>query len=96
MIRLFVHGACATPALLLLAGWFNNRLGVDPEKTLIWESGIWTFNLLFVVLLLPIVANWTEWPTLHRYRRAVGLWTFSYATCHFLLFITFLLGWDLA
>ena len=96
MIRLFVHGACATPALLLLAGWFNNRLGVDPEKTLIWESGIWTFNLLLVVLLLPIVANWTQWPTLHRYRRAVGLWTFSYATCHFLLFITFLLGWDLA
>lgn len=96
VIRLFVHGACATPALLLLAGWFNNRLGVDPEKTLIWESGIWTFNLLLVVLLLPIVANWTQWPTLHRYRRAVGLWAFSYATCHFLFFITFLLGWDLA
>jgi len=96
VIRLFVHGACATPALLLLAGWFNNRLGVDPEKTLIWESGIWTFNLLLVVLLLPIVANWAQWPRLHRYRRAVGLWAFSYATCHFLFFITFLLGWDLA
>jgi len=49
VIRLFVHGSCATPALLLLAGWFNNRLGVDPEKTLIWESGIWSNVVLMKV-----------------------------------------------
>ena len=42
MIRLFVHGACATPALLLLVGWFNNGLGIDPEKL---RSGDFKFNL---------------------------------------------------
>ena len=73
MIRIFVHTACASPALLLLAGWHNNRLGVDPEKTLIWESGIWAFNLVLVVLLLPVVANWAQWPMLLRFRRAIGL-----------------------
>ena len=95
MIRLLVHCACVTPAVLLALGWQNTHLGVDPEKTLIWETGIWTFNLLIVVLVLPHAAAWARWPQLYRYRRAVGLWTFSYASTHFLLFITFLLGWDL-
>ena len=73
----------------------NSRLGVDPEKTLIWETGIWAFNLLILALILPHAAAWARWPQLRRYRRAIGLWAFSYATTHFLLFITFLLGWDL-
>ena len=95
MIRLLVHGACVTPGVLLALGWQNARLGVDPEKTLIWETGIWTFNLLILVLVLPRAAAWARWPQLRRYRRAIGLWAFSYASIHFLLFITFLLGWDL-
>jgi sulfoxide reductase heme-binding subunit YedZ len=94
VIRALVHIASATPALLLVAGWYFNRLGVDQEKTLIWESGIWAFNLLLVVLLIPLIARWADWPRLRRYRRAVGLWSFSYASAHFGFFIAFLLGWD--
>ena len=95
MIRLLVHIASAIPALLLVAGWYFNRLGVDPEKTLIWESGIWAFNLLLLVLLIPVVARWANWPKLRRYRRAIGLWSFGYASAHLALFLAFLLGWDL-
>ncbi len=95
MIRLLVHCANATPGLFLIFGWYQNRLGVDPEKTLIWESGIWAFNLLLVVVLMPVAAGWARWPALYRYRRAIGLWAFVYATSHFLFFIIFLLGWDL-
>ena len=57
--------------------------GINPEKTLIWETGIWGFNLILVVLLLPVAAKWANWPELRQYRRAIGLWAFFYATAHF-------------
>ena len=81
--------------MLLICGWQTDQLGVDPEKTVIWETGIWTFNLLLTVLVLPVIARWARWSTLLRYRRAVGLWVFVYASAHFLSFVTFLLGWDI-
>ena len=89
MIRALVHLALAAPLCVLGLAWQRHALGVDPQKALILESGIWTFNLLLLVLLLPIGARWAGWPQLLRYRRAVGLWVFTYATAHFTLFLSF-------
>ena len=77
MIRPLVHAALALPALLIALAWQRHALGVDPQKALILETGIWTFNCLLVVLLMPIVSRWARWPALLKYRRAVGLWTFA-------------------
>ena len=96
MIRLIVHLALAAPAVILTLAWQRQALGVDFQKALIFESGIWTFNLLLVVLALPWAARWAHWPELLRYRRAIGLWTFAYASTHFSFFFSFLLGWDFA
>ena len=96
MIRALVHLALAAPPILLALAWQRQALGVDPQKALILESGIWTFNLLLLVLLLPRAARWAGWPQLLRYRRAVGLWVFAYATTHFTFFLSFYLGWDFA
>ncbi|MCP4828931.1 MAG: sulfoxide reductase heme-binding subunit YedZ, partial [Proteobacteria bacterium] len=96
MIRLIVHLALAAPAVILALAWQRQALGVDFQKALIFESGIWTFNLLLVVLALPWAARWAHWPELLRYRRAIGLWTFAYASTHFSFFFSFLLGWDFA
>lgn len=94
MIRLLVHAALALPALLIALAWQRHALGVDPQKALILETGIWTFNCLLVVLLMPIVSRWARWPALLKYRRAVGLWTFAYTSGHFIFFLSFYLGWD--
>ena len=96
MIRALVHLVLAAPPCFLGLAWQRQALGVDPQKTLILESGIWTFNLLLLVLLLPLAARWAGWPQLLRYRRAVGLWVFAYATAHFTFFLSFYLGWDMA
>ncbi len=96
MIRALVHLALAAPPCILGLAWQRQALGVDPQKTLILESGIWTFNLLLLVLLLPLGARWAAWPQLLRYRRAIGLWVFAYATAHFTFFLSFYLGWDMA
>ena len=95
MSRFAVHVLLSVPGVLLIFGWQTDQLGVDPEKTVIWETGIWTFNLLITVLILPLIARWARWSTILRYRRAVRLWVFAYASAHFLTFLTFLLGWEL-
>lgn len=95
MTRLAIHAVLAVPALVLIWGWQTGRLGVDPEKAVIWETGIWTFNLLITVLLLPVISRWAQWSALLRYRRALGLWVFAYASAHLTCFLTFLLGWDI-
>ena len=95
MNRFAIHALLSVPGVLLICGWQTDQLGVDPEKTVIWETGIWTFNLLITVLVLPVIARWARWSTLLRYRRAVGLWVFAYASAHFVSFLTFLLGWDI-
>ncbi|MCS5564558.1 MAG: hypothetical protein NZ728_09950, partial [Oleiphilaceae bacterium] len=95
MKRALIHAALASPAVLLALGWQYGQLGVDPQKTLILETGIWTFNLLILVVLMPSAARWAHWPAVIGCRRAVGLWAFAYASTHFLFFVTFLLGWDI-
>ena len=96
MKRALIHAALASPAVLLALAWQYGQLGVDPEKTLIWETGIWTFNLLILVVLMPRIARWADWPAVIGCRRAVGLWAFAYATTHLGFFVIFLLGWDMA
>jgi methionine sulfoxide reductase heme-binding subunit len=96
LIRTLVHLALAVPPFVLGLAWQRQALGVDPQKTLILESGIWTFNLLLLVLVLPPAVRWAGWPQLLRYRRAIGLWVFAYATAHFTFFLSFYLGWDVA
>jgi len=58
LIRLVAHLVLATPAVVLALAWQGRALGVDPQKSLIFETGIWTFNLLLLVLFLPHVARW--------------------------------------
>ena len=53
-----MHLVLAAPPCFLGLAWQRQALGVDPQKTLILESGIWTFNLLLLVLLLPLAARW--------------------------------------
>ena len=96
MKRALIHAALASPAVLLALAWQYGQLGVDPEKTLICETGIWTFNLLILVVLMPRIARWADWPAVIGCRRAVGLWAFAYATTHLGFFVIFLLGWDMA
>ena len=93
-MRALLHLACGLPMLVLAVGYLRHTLGVDPEKSILWETGIWAFNLLILALALPHAARWARWPALIRYRRAMGLWAFAYINCHLLAFVTFLLAWD--
>ena len=64
-----------------------NKLGPEPVDRIINHFGEWT--LIFIILTLSIsplrkITNSTEWL---KFRRMVGLFTFSYASIHMLSYV---------
>ena len=85
--RIFVHGACLLPFLYLLyAGW-NSELGANPIEYITRFTGDWTLRMLLIVLAFRPWVHLTNMRWLLRHRRAVGLYVFFYASCHFTTYI---------
>lgn len=85
------------PLLLAPAGWLlyaalYNRLGPDPAKELVDQSGLWAFRCLLLSLTmtpLRLVTHRTAWT---RYRRMIGLFALFYALLHFTAYVFLLFG----
>ena len=85
--RITIHGACLLPFLYLLyAGW-NNELGANPIEYITRFTGDWTLRMLLIVLAFRPLVHLTNMRWLLRHRRAVGLYSFFYASCHFTTYI---------
>jgi methionine sulfoxide reductase heme-binding subunit len=92
MNRLLLHPAAKPLLWLLLAAPFagyawgavNNTLGANPAEALIRGFGDWTLRLLVLTLAVTPLRQWTGWNALARFRRALGVSTFVYATLHWL------------
>jgi sulfoxide reductase heme-binding subunit YedZ len=81
---------CALPAadlVLATAGLPGRGLGANPVEALIHETGSWALRLLLATLLVTPLA--ALWPALElpRLRRMLGLWAFTYALAHFLIYL---------
>ncbi len=72
--------------LLLLDGW-NNNLGANPIETISDTTGIWTLRFLVITLTISPLRRLTGQAVLIRFRRMLGLFTFFYASMHFLTYI---------
>jgi sulfoxide reductase heme-binding subunit YedZ len=81
--RPVVHLLCLAPFSLLLWAAFNDGLGANPVEKLTLQTGDWTLRLLLITLGLSPLRQWTGQASLIRFRRALGLYTFFYACCHF-------------
>ena len=73
-------------SLLLLRGW-NNDLGANPIETITDFTGIWTLRFLVITLAISPLRRFTGQAVLIRFRRMSGLFTFFYASMHFLTYI---------
>ncbi len=70
------------------AAWTGD-FGPNPVEFVQRWTGAWTFNFLLLTLCITPLRVWTQWHWLLRLRRMLGLFTFFYATLHFLSFIGF-------
>jgi len=85
--RVVVHVACLLPfSYLIYAGW-NNALGANPIEYITRFTGDWTLRMLLIVLAFRPLVHVTHKHWLLVHRRAVGLYSFFYASCHFMTYI---------
>ena len=87
--------AALLPLASLVWGAMADTLGANPAEALIRGSGDWTLRLLCVTLAVTPLRQATNWHTLARLRRMLGLFTFFYAVLHFLCFAWLDMGLDL-
>lgn len=95
MIKLFkpvVFLTALVPFGILLARVIQNNLGPDPAQELAIETGEWTLRFLLITLTLTPLRQLSGRPEFVRIRRMVGLFALFYASVHFMVWVSFLLG----
>ncbi|HEX4843255.1 MAG TPA: protein-methionine-sulfoxide reductase heme-binding subunit MsrQ [Limnobacter sp.] len=77
---------CALPMVWLTVQAFTLNLGANPVETLEHETGSWALVLLLCSLAVTPVRRLTGWNALAPLRRTLGLFAFSYACVHVLVY----------
>jgi sulfoxide reductase heme-binding subunit YedZ len=91
-----LFGLSLLPLLRLIALGFQDRLSANPIEFITRATGDWTLYFLCLTLAVTPLRRITGLNALVRFRRMLGLFTFFYASLHFLTFIWFDHFFDLA
>jgi len=92
LIKPLVFAIALLPLAWILFRVVNNDLGPDPAEELAKLTGIWALRFLIVALAMTPLRLVFNAPEFVRNRRMLGLFALFYASCHFLVWIIFLLG----
>jgi len=84
------------PVLRLIALGLQEKLTANPIEFITRATGDWTLYFLCLTLAITPLRRLTGLTALIRLRRMLGLFTFFYASLHFLTFIWFDHFFDLA
>ena len=85
---------CCLPLACLVWGVFTDSLGANPAEHLIRSLGIWTLRGLCLTLAITPLRVIFKQPTLARFRRMLGVWSFAYASLHLMAYALFDKGLD--
>ena len=88
MLKVYVWILAAVPGLDIFFLALFEKLGANPQETLLRHLGTWTLVLLILTYSLPIFVK-AGAVKIISCRRMLGLWTFFYAILHFLAFLFF-------
>jgi len=87
--KALVFVAAATPAAVLVWKITQGTLRPDPVERLTHTTGLTALILLLATLAVSPLRRMTGWNDLIRFRRPLGLWAFTYAVFHFLIYVVF-------
>jgi len=96
MLRIAIHLGALLPLAWLFYAIPNGLLGADPVKELIHFLGLGAIRLCLLSLAVSPIAKISNVSRLNLYRRALGLWSFTWATLHIAAWIVFDLALDWA
>ncbi len=84
------------PSLLMVVDWNQGNLGANPIEFVTRTTGVMTLVLLSITLSVTPLAKIFGWSWLIKQRRQLGLFAFYYGLLHFLTYILFDRGGNLA
>ena len=87
ILKLAVFLACLVPAVWLAWDIWAGNLSANPIEDLRDRTGIWTLRFLMITLAVTPLRRVTEWRSVIRFRRMLGLFGFFYAFIHFITYI---------
>jgi methionine sulfoxide reductase heme-binding subunit len=89
-----VHLAALAPLALLLWDFLRGNLTVNPIQDITFRTGKYALVLLVLSLACTPLNSLFGFRAALRWRRALGLYAFLYATLHFLTFVGLDYGFD--
>lgn len=97
--RLLIFLLSCLPLVWLVWATLAERLGADPAKTLVLETGHYTFYFLLLTLSVTPLRRLVKFRYFHfrwlqPHRRMLGLFTLFYALAHVAAYLIFILGLD--
>ena len=92
-LHVSVHIAALSPLIWLYLAVTQNRLGGEPLQAVEHYLGMGALRLLLLTLCISPLAKYFRALRLLRLRRPLGLWCFTWACCHFGIWIAF--DWQL-
>ncbi len=93
-VKPLAFAASLLPFAWLAYGAFADTLGANPAEALIRATGDWTLRFLCLTLAVTPLRVIARQPAIARLRRMLGLFTFFYATLHFLCYAWLDMGFD--
>jgi len=85
VVKPLLFVACLIPLAVLIADLLGGRLGAEPIREATFRTGEWGLRLLTATLAVTPLRRLFGWNGLVKYRRMLGLFTFSYIAIHFLI-----------
>lgn len=93
VLHVSVHVFSLIPLLWLYWAVNQNRLGGEPLQAIEHYLGMGALRLLLLTLCITPLAKQLKAGRLLRLRRPLGLWCFTWASCHFAIWLVF--DWQL-
>jgi sulfoxide reductase heme-binding subunit YedZ len=84
LLKRIIFAAALIPAAALVVDAFTGRLTANPIDYITDTTGDWALRLLIVTLCVTPLRRLTGWNPIIQLRRMLGLFSFFYATLHFL------------
>jgi methionine sulfoxide reductase heme-binding subunit len=93
-LQILAHVGSWVPAIVLAFDYFGNRLGVNPIQALEIRTGDIAIVLLLLSLAITPLNTLLRLPALAKLRRPLGVYGYTYAVLHLLIFTGVDYGFD--
>ena len=91
LLKRVIFAAALIPAAALAADAYHGNLTANPIEYITHTTGDWAIRFLVITLAVTPLRRVTGWNPIIKLRRMLGLFSFFYATLHFLTW--FVLDW---